>query len=426
MSRSVTILNEGINSTRKDEILSDIKRKINRTNALLLVTSLCLAVLFFACDDLFDNDAPVLVSLNAPDFIPIGFTETIYFRLTVDDNQGIDDVDTAYFVIINPDSTLRPDTLYMYDNGEDGDITSGDGVYTYAITLDNTPQTKGEYTYRFTAKDSEGELSENLDKVIEIDVHPKPYLFNLNPPDSILVRNTDSNLFTLQVNDPQGLSDVDIVYFTIEDVEGIVSVDTSFMHDDGSDGDVTADDGIYSFILDDYGFITVGGDYIFRFNAIDLSDNISNQLVDTISTGDNPYLYDLVAPDSLEKGSPFPAYLFVKVWDPQGPANIDSVYFTVMRPDSSSSGAIIEMFDDGDLENHGDSTYGDNIYSRGIQPPGGQSYLGYYTFYFIAVDFEGNQADTVSKQILVYSPVLTSSSDFGEYNSNLEIPDIWK
>ncbi len=40
-----------------------------------------------------------------------------------------------------------------------------------------------------------------------------------------------------------------------------------------------------------------------------------------------PVLYDIVAPDSLQKGSIEISYIFIRAFDPDGLDNIDSVYF---------------------------------------------------------------------------------------------------
>ncbi len=84
--------------------MSGIAHRFNQgwKNRYLLIF---LLILFsgFACDgNGEDNDSPAIFDLDAPDFIPVGFTQTIYFHLSVDDNQGLDDIESVYFVIQNP------------------------------------------------------------------------------------------------------------------------------------------------------------------------------------------------------------------------------------------------------------------------------------------------------------------------------------
>ncbi len=121
----------------------------------------------------------------------------------------------------------------------------------------------------------------------------------------------------------------------------------------------------------------------------------------------SPELYNLVCPDSLQKGSPDTSYIFVSVRDPQGLADIDSVYFTVTRPDGSSNGYKFYLFDNGLA---GDSTAGDGVYTIGIQAPSTSNQTGDYTFHFRALDLEGNDSPELRKSVNAYEwpgPVLS-------------------
>jgi hypothetical protein len=134
-------------------------------------------------------------------------------------------------------------------------------------------------------------------------------------------------------------------------------------------------------------------------------------------------LYDLVAPDSLRKGYGLYTFLFVKAVDPLGAANIDSVFFTVIKPDSSP-GSHFVMYDDGNLEEHGDSTAGDNVYSLGILNPQPANQSGSYTFTFTSMS-GSDQSNTVVKLIVAYDPVITGNEKRGEYNRAIGVVDVW-
>jgi len=366
-------------------------------------------------DDPVTNDNPEVYDLVAPDFIPIGFEDTIILSLSVRDPQGLDDIDIVYFEIERPDGSAEPDTFYMYDDGEDGDITNGDGIYSYSIDSSNTPQEAGDYIYHFSAED-EGNLKSNtIDHTITIDESPNPYLYDLVSPEYIQIGFPDTLGFHISVSDPQGAADIDLVYFIIENPDSTSNPDTAFMDDDGQGVDLIAGDGIYSYGLTGPIAFDQTGDHIFQFMAIDQDGHESNNIDAAIPIDDrpNPYIYNLIAPDSLVKGSLAPAYLFLKAWDPQGSDDIDSVYFWVMRPDGSSNNTRIIMFDDGDIVDHGDSVAEDGIYSRGIQAPGHQDQTGNYTFYFSAKDTDGNQANELVKIVTAYvGPITTSPNNF--------------
>ncbi len=322
---------------------------------------------------------------------------------------------------------IRPDTSYMYDNGQNGDITNGDGIYSFAATVLNTPQVEGEYTYRFIAEDNDGALSEPLEKVIAIGESTSPYIYDLTSPEYMQIEFPGTYKLSINVSDPQGLADINSVFILIENPQGTIDSDTSLMLDNGIGDDEVAGDGIYSYTMSDHGDYSIEGNYVFHFYATDLNDSLSNELTDTIAidSRSHPFIYDLVAPDSLRKGSTVAAFLSVRLWDPQGNDNVDSVYFYVYRPDGTTSGNNFYMFDDGEVFVSGDSTANDSIYSRGILPPDTSNQSGMYTFYFTAIDAQGNQANILTRQILAYDPVITNRKNTGEYIRSKRVPNVW-
>ncbi len=114
---------------------------------------------------------------------------------------------------------------------------------------------------------------------------------------------------------------------------------------------------------------------------------------------ESPELYNLICPDSLQKGSPDTSYIYVSVRDPQGLTDIDSVYFVVIRPDGSSNGYRFYLLDNGLA---GDSTAGDGIYTIGIQAPSTANQTGDYTFRFRAFDRVGNDSPELTKVVTAY------------------------
>ena len=50
----------------------------------------------------------------------------------------------------------------MYDNGTNGDQTSGDGIYSLIIELPPTGVTKGVYRWEFQARDHGKKLSNKI------------------------------------------------------------------------------------------------------------------------------------------------------------------------------------------------------------------------------------------------------------------------
>lgn len=296
--------------------MSDISKNylliISRPLALIVIFILALSC---SCkDNITDdpvNNTPVILDADLPEFIPIGFTDTLYFYLFVEDLQGPQDIEDAYFMRDNRDSTFNTDTLYMYDTGLDGDNIAGDGVFTYGVTSNDLPQEMGDYIYRFEAVDKDDAYAEPLERIITF-------------------------------NDEQG-----------------------------------------------------------------------------------PYLYNLLAPDSLRKGSSDPEYMFIRVWDSRGLDFIDSVYFTVMRPDSTSSGYRFVMYDDGAVISHGDSIAGDGIYSLGIMPPAPENQSGVYTFTYEVTDIFHNHGNIIFKHIVAYDETTNLLKNNREYSPAFRVTNVW-
>jgi len=112
-----------------------------------------------------------------------------------------------------------------------------------------------------------------------------------------------------------------------------------------------------------------------------------------------PVLFDIVAPDSLLKGSPDSSYIAVSAFDPDGADDIDSVYFVVTRPDSTVNPFHFHMQDTGE---GGDSTAGDGSYALIIPAPTPTSLSGEFTFAFYAYDSQRNRSNIPSKVITAY------------------------
>ena len=118
----------------------------------------------------------------------------------------------------------------------------------------------------------------------------------------------------------------------------------------------------------------------------------------SVDVGKAPFLSDLSAPDSILRDSTVVGYIFISADDPEGPENIDSVYFQVTKPDGSTNGWLFRMYDNGQA---GDSVSGDGRYFYLLTTsPANQ--LGTYTFTFGARDKEGNVSNHPQANITMY------------------------
>ena len=107
------------------------------------------------------------------------------------------------------------------------------------------------------------------------------------------------------------------------------------------------------------------------------------------------------APDTIKVADPKSVILLTIVAsDPNGFDDIKSVYFTVRRPDGTSSGNKTQMFDDGDFEADGDLKKGDGTFSILVEITPSNA-KGVYRFDFQAVDLGGALSEIISHNIVV-------------------------
>ena len=114
-----------------------------------------------------------------------------------------------------------------------------------------------------------------------------PQLSELNMPDT--VSRGVPFIFTVQVVDNNGLSDIDSVYFELYRPDGSVVEPTPgntkfFMDDTGNltvFGDQLAGDGIYSF-KNSFGETAQTGNWRFEFEALDRLNELSNKIIKNV------------------------------------------------------------------------------------------------------------------------------------------------
>jgi hypothetical protein len=116
-----------------------------------------------------------------------------------------------------------------------------------------------------------------------IQVQYAPVLYDLAMPDSIQRNSPYIYYVFITAFDPDGLVDVDSVYFRVTRPDNSVNPNPIIMHDDGLYGDSLAYDGRYTVGLRTYGDTTSQlGQYVFEFYAKDKQGNNSNHPLATI------------------------------------------------------------------------------------------------------------------------------------------------
>jgi len=112
-------------------------------------------------------------------------------------------------------------------------------------------------------------------------------------------------------------------------------------------------------------------------------------------TGEKPGLSNLVAPTSLYLNSNIPKIISIKTTDPQGIDDIESVEVDIYFEDVVRRDVLYDDGKDGDIIPF------DGVFTKSYTADFANGQIGDYTFIFKAIDFDGNQSETLSHIIAV-------------------------
>lgn len=205
-----------------------------------------------------------------------------------------------------------------------------------------------------------------------------------------LSSNTGINKVWVSITDPQGNS------FT--------GSETTLL-DDGNiaTGDDTKNDLIYSNKVPFSGQL-LNGKYLVSYFAATNTETkklgTTSFIFNNNSENKPPVLSGLSAIDSVVVDSLFVFRLSVKATDPNGQSDIESVYFTVTKPDGSNNGFKFLMYDDGPTGGHEDLVAQDSIYSLAVKVESTNP-KGNYIFSFIAQDRGGLRSSKIDHIIKI-------------------------
>jgi hypothetical protein len=234
----------------------------------------------FAVVDGERKSPPMLYECSLSDTLNADSLGHVFMTIRAEDPQGSEDIDSVFFQIFQPLSPVPFYQSQLWDDGQSGDLIPGDGIFTFQGNLEDTLKSRGVHTFRFQAVDQSGLFSDAKVKEVFIDqINYPPVLSNISAPDTVILSTSGDTLFiSVDVHDPQGLADIQKVYFNSTKPDGTpASGNPFFMYDDGSGGDVTPDDGTYSLEV----IITTEaqrGVYQFDFYAEDYSGAVSGSL----------------------------------------------------------------------------------------------------------------------------------------------------
>ncbi|MFQ5751735.1 MAG: choice-of-anchor X domain-containing protein [bacterium] len=233
-----------------------------------------------------ENIPPEIIRVEAPATVALDSSFNFLVTAEVVDAEGLADIQKVVYQFFPPahPNPTKEDTLN--DSGESGDVVAGDGIYSATLSSDLFKEAS-DYFLRLEAQDKSGNVS--LAKVVTIRgifLRPRaPVISNVVAPDTVKIHPTQVTeiLVTVDVMDPQGLSDLAFVRFRSFLPDGKEASQSPFnLSDDGLNGDVVRGDGTYSLTI----FLPSAdavppvqrGDFRFVFQAKDKSGLLSNTI----------------------------------------------------------------------------------------------------------------------------------------------------
>jgi len=230
-----------------------------------------------------------------------------------------------------------------------------------------------------------------------------PVIENIIAPKKAYLGDPAGAEIRAQVNDPDGLQDIDTVSCQLQLPGGTQT--TIPMLDDGRDGDILAKDGQYFARVAGSTWGAAGSAGI-MVQATDKgglaaeSDTVALEIIDG-SPGSAPKLSDLVFPGIVYADSLYGVQLLVRVND-DGLSDIDSVIYAFFPPASPVPGRSGQLHDDGQND---DGVSGNGIFGARWSSTAFGNGIGIYSVRLQAFDRAGNRSLPLVQTFQVISRV---------------------
>lgn len=257
-----------------------------------------LLIIFSACEKIPDGIVEQVKVYNKVKSITapanFSYSQADSILITAIEFESSQYISKVWSQIKSEDGTVTViSSLQMLDNGNvsgNGDQKANDNIFSAKVGL-SKKYSNDKYFIEYYVEDNVKPVNENVSKVAvhffnynNNQVSYPPVISNLTIPNS--VNSGESFVFTLKVDDQNGLGDISQVYFklfrpdhTLVDPQN--GLGYFLMVDDGNFdifGDQTAGDGIYSF-KNSFSSTAQTGQWKFEFQAKDKSANMSNVII---------------------------------------------------------------------------------------------------------------------------------------------------
>ncbi|TFH02461.1 MAG: hypothetical protein E4H13_01985 [Calditrichales bacterium] len=366
---------------------------------------------------------PEIIKVTAPEKWNSLSASSARIEAKVSDPQGQANIAAVTIALYDhPQQNLvYSDSLYddgSYYHPRSGDVLGGDGVFcnTFLATEIIGQSESIEYTFRFIATDTDGNVSQVVERPVIIGANSLPAIIEINAPDSLSTSVIQDLVFTITVADSDGIDDITHAWFESKNITRGFTIIEKDLYNDGdfeNHGDVSATDAIFSTRISEDFVRGKIGDYDLIFHVTDsFGDQNPVDAVHRMNISNQPAeILEITIPKTIQipiqTGTYHRELLTARVSDADGLADIDSVYFYSRKPDGTmaNNGLPIIMVDNGlpfNIEKYweetGDLVAGDGIYSFSLLVMDTQS-PGEYTFSFYVRDKAGNRSEPVTRTV---------------------------
>ncbi len=190
-------------------------------------------------------------------------------------------------------------------------------------------------------------------------------------------------------------------------------LDSLNLQDNGISPDTSANDGHYTGTMTHIFSCRIVGIYRIQIIAYNISNYSSPSVSNTVSVtrfpDHPPVITNLVFyPHSADTSQTINLGFMVTASDPDGPCDIQSVFYTGFHPDHITQLNRQDLFDDGsccpigNFPPSGDTTANDGKYTRIFLNVHSPHELGYFTYFFRAVDRSGDTSNVLADSIFIH------------------------
>jgi len=370
-----------------------------------LIIQIGLLILFFiSCEEKTGiMEQPEVFSIqpaSVPTRINVSQTKVYSISFKVTHPSGVDAISNVSVTFYGSNQSDVLLTTDLYDDGgvnhpDDKDVIARDGIFTNTFQSDSLIFPLGDVYIKATALDnSQQQIQTDFISSLSL-LNKTPIVVSISVPDT-LPSGSDAVLFSAAIQDSNGIEDVPYITMRLKQQNlTIFSTALNLL----SSNDV--DSGLYGAYFDSSFATERVGNYELEFQAVDLSGDSSNTDLRSIYLeNSSPTLSNVQLPDSVQRPAAGTDTIVVRVGakDSQGLNDIDLVAFDIYRTGGDTT--TIEMFDDGDFNNHRDEIANDGIYSRGLTVTP-QNIAAKFYFIFQAKDKVNNFSTAIMDSLII-------------------------